>query len=78
MTSTRTEIHNNALAISKLEGILKGYLTSTQSYIDASRKDIYSPGGLVDSNGNHTNQLKLQWGLTALIIIAIITFAITG
>ena len=76
MESVRGGIHNNELNTAKLEGCLEGFMKSTQEYVDASRKDMYTKGGIIDSVGNNTNQLKMQWGILVLVLIAIISFSL--
>ncbi len=72
ITDIREDIHEQNLTVSKLEGMLEGFMKSTQDYIDASRSDMYSKEGLIDRVGNHANQIALQWGLISLVVVAII------
>ena len=63
------EIKNsNASAGGKMEG----FTESVNNFLSAIRKDMYSPGGIVDKVGTHGFQLAIQWGALGVIVVAIV------
>lgn len=69
-------IHNNIndikLQNAKQEGLLEGFTKSVNDFLGSIRKDVYSPGGIVEKVGSHANQIALQWGLLAVVVVAVI------
>jgi len=69
-------IHTSINAIensnSRTEGVMEGFTKSVNEFLSAIRKDIYSPGGIVEKVGNHSFQLVLQWGIIGAVIIAVL------
>ena len=49
----------------------KGFTISLNSFTESIHRDVYSKGGIMERVGNHGNQLVLQWGLLAAIVIGI-------
>lgn len=72
MSSIREDIHSIDNTIAKSTGVIEGFMASANDFIKASRETLYSKGGLVDEVGNHGNQLRLQWGLLSVGILALI------
>jgi hypothetical protein len=67
-------IHTDINAIketnAKSAGVMEGFTKSVNDFLGSIRKDIYSPGGIVERVGNHSFQLVLQWGILGAVIIA--------
>jgi len=78
MQNMREDLHEQDKLITRLEGRVGGFIDAAKEYIEASRKDIYGKGGLMDRVGNHAAQLILQWGLLIIILVAVVTKVIRG
>ena len=72
--SVEESVHKIEVSNAGTDGMIQGFIKSTNDFLGAIRKDVYSKDGLIDRVGNHGNQLKLQWGLlSAFLIVIIIT-----
>jgi len=56
----------------KMQGKIDGFTESITEFVAFIRQDVYAKDGLMDRVGNHSNQLILQWGLLAIVVMAII------
>lgn len=54
------------------QGKIDGFLKNVEEFMSSIRRDMYNKDGVMDRVGSHGNQLVLQWGLLAAIIIAIV------
>jgi hypothetical protein len=54
------------------DGKIDGFITSVNDFLASIRKDIYARDGLMQRVGMQGNQIILQWGLLAVIVIAIL------
>ena len=72
MERIHKEINEINVQSAESKGLIEGFTTSTNNFIDAIRKDIYSPGGMVERVGSHQNQIGLQWGLMAVLVAAVV------
>jgi hypothetical protein len=65
------------MAQARQEGIITSFNKSVSEFLENSRKDIYSPGGVIEKIGNHGQQLLLQWGFLGAVVVAVVIQFIT-
>ena len=66
-----TRIHDSIKAIEIGNAKAEGFITAINEFTSAIRRDIYSKDGLMERVGNHGNQIILQWGLLAAMILGV-------
>ena len=72
MERIHTAINDIKQTNARSAGVMEGFSKSVSEFLEAIRKDVYAPGGIVEKVGNHSSQLTLQWGMISAIIVAVI------
>lgn len=71
-------ITNIEKAMERGQGTMEGFTTTVKDFLEEIRKDVYSKGGLIERAGTQGNQVFLQWGLMAAIVVAVVISFVVG
>lgn len=70
--------HKIELSHAITDGMVQGFMKSTDEFLKAIRKDVYSKDGIVDRVGNHEKDIGRLWkllgvgGILSVLLMAIV------